>query len=255
MSNCVEIKTVQSSSFKILFEALKEILTECVIDISNDGLKIVSMNNSHVVLVHLKLNAEKFEYYKCDQPKQIGVNMINLHKIIKTINNGDILTIFMETGDDNHLRIKIENSEKNTKTIYKVNLLDIENSNIEIPPTQFNSVVNLTSSDFQKICRNMSKISDTIEIKNIDNQLILTCHGDFCSQETVISANNESPENKDKDEIIQGVFNLKLLTHFTKCTNLSSNIELYLKNDYPLIVKYNVASLGNILLCLAPHNE
>ena len=38
-------------------------------------------------------------------------------------------------------------------------------------------------------------------------------------------------------------------------TNLCSNIELYLKNDYPLIIKYSVASLGDIKLCLTPRVE
>ena len=37
-----------------------------------------------------------------------------------------------------------------------------------------------------------------------------------------------------------------------KCTNLCNQIEMYLENDLPLVVKYNVASLGEIKLCLAP---
>ena len=36
-----------------------------------------------------------------------------------------------------------------------------------------------------------------------------------------------------------------------KCTNLCNQIEMYLENDLPLVVKYNVASLGEIKLCLA----
>ena len=40
--------------------------------------------------------------------------------------------------------------------------------------------------------------------------------------------------------------------HFIKCTPLCSNLEMYLGNDLPLIVKYDVASLGEIKLCLAP---
>jgi len=39
---------------------------------------------------------------------------------------------------------------------------------------------------------------------------------------------------------------------FTKSTNLSNSIELYLKTDYPLILKYSVANLGEIRFCLAP---
>ena len=59
-------------------------------------------------------------------------------------------------------------------------------------------------------------------------------------------------ENQNQNEIIQGVFSLKYLVLFTKCTNLSSSIELYLKNDYPLIIRYQVANLGEVKLCLAP---
>ena len=57
---------------------------------------------------------------------------------------------------------------------------------IQIPPTVFESVITLPSSDFQKICRDMVNISDEIEIKAVDNSLILTCKGEFAEQETVI---------------------------------------------------------------------
>jgi proliferating cell nuclear antigen len=56
-------------------------------------------------------------------------------------------------------------------------------------------------------------------------------------------------------DIVQGVFSLKYLVLFTKCTNLSSSVEIYLKNDYPLIVKFMVASLGELKLCLSPNVE
>ena len=54
------------------------------------------------------------------------------------------------------------------------------------------------------------------------------------------------------NEIVQGVFSIKHLVLFTKCTNLCSTMELYLKNDYPLIIRYDVSSLGSIRLALAP---
>ena len=41
------------------------------------------------------------------------------------------------------------------------------------------------------------------------------------------------------------------LGYFIKCTNLCSQIEIYLENDLPLVVKYDVASLGSIKLCLS----
>jgi proliferating cell nuclear antigen len=257
MTYCLEIRTVQSSAFKILVEALKELLVDTCIEFDETGLKIISMDNSHVVLVHLKLEASKFEYYYCENKLSIGVNMLNLFKLVRAINSNDTLTLFIEKNDLNHIGIKIENGEKNQKTVYKLNLLDLNNPNITIDPAEFNSQINLPSVDFQKIIRDMNQLAEYVEIKNINNQLILSCNGEFCSQETILMDNEgiSCISNKKSDEIVQGVFSLKYLVLFTKCTNLCSTVELYLKNDYPLICLWRVASLGEIRLCLAPQSN
>jgi hypothetical protein len=71
--------------------------------------------------------------------------------------------------------------------------------------------------------------------------------------ETVITfGQNGMTQAKTATEIVQGTFLLKHLVLFTKCTSLCSDISLYLKNDYPLIVEYSVAGLGEIKLALAP---
>lgn len=251
----LEIRTVQASAFKILIEALKELLTDTCIDFDETGLKIVSLDNSHVVLVHLKLDASKFEYFHCENKITIGVNMLNMYKLIRTINSNDTLTLFIEADDVNHLGIKIENGEKNTKTTYKLNLLDLDNPKISINPADFNYEIMLQSADFQKICRDMYNIAEVVEIKNIGNQLILSCKGDFCSQETILADTENNNGAKNNNEIVQGIFNLKYLVLFTKCTNLCSTVELFLKNDYPLLLRYMVASLGEVKLCLAPQSQ
>lgn len=252
----LEVRTVQSSAFKVLIEAMKELLTDTSIEFDETGMKIISMDNSRVVLVHLKLDACKFEHYHCESKIVIGVNMLNMYKLIRSINSNDILTLFIDVDDMNHLGIKIENGEKNTRTTYKLNLLDYDSKKITIDSADFNSVITLPSIDFQKICRDMNNIADFVEIKNVDTQLILSCKGDFCSQETIIADNdNNAITSKNGDEIVQGIFNLKYLVIFTKCTNLCNTVELYLKNDYPLLIKYTVASLGEIKLALAPTTE
>jgi proliferating cell nuclear antigen len=253
----LEVRTVQSSAFRILIEALKELLVDTSIEFDENGVRIVSLDNSKVVLVHLKLDAKKFEFYHCEGKLSIGVNMLNLFKLVRTINSNDTLTLFIENTDINHLGIKIENSEKNQKTVYKLNLLDLNNPSISIDPVEFNSQITLPSVDFQKIIRDMNQIAEFVEIKNINTQLILTCQGEFCSQETILMDNDglSNITNNKTDEIVQGIFSLKYLVLFTKCTNLCSTVSLYLKNDYPIICIWDVASLGSISLALASQSS
>lgn len=257
MSNnyILEVKTVQAAAFRILTEALKEILTDANFVFDDTGLKVMAMDSSHTVLVHLKLTSDNFEYYHCPNKKILGINMINFFKLIKTMGNSDTLTLYVDQDDESTLGIKIENSEKNSITKYKLNLMDLHEDNISIPPAVFDSVITMPSVDFQKICRDMHNLSDNIEIRSLENQIIFSCKGHFASQETIIGETNSGlsfVKNQNPEEIVQGIFALKHLVLFSKCTNLCSSIELYLKNDYPLIIKYAVASLGEIKLCLAP---
>ena len=53
-------------------------------------------------------------------------------------------------------------------------------------------------------------------------------------------------------EIVQGYFGLKQLALFTKLTPLSTDITLHLMNNYPIIIEYSVAGLGDVKLALAP---
>ena len=58
--------------------------------------------------------------------------------------------------------------------------------------------------------------------------------------------------NNDNNDIIQGYYNLKHLVLFTKCTNLCNQIEMYMKNNFPIVIKFSVGSLGSLKLALAP---
>ena len=253
--HCLELRTVQAVAFKVLVEALKELLTDVCIEFDETGMKVVAMDASHVVLVHLKLDAAKFELYHCEGKTTVGVNMLNMHKLIKTINNSDTLTLYIDRDDMNHLHIRIENTEKNARTTFKLNLLDLDHQNIHVDPSEFEEVVTLPSADFQKICRDMHNLAELMEIKSIGSQLMFSCRGDFCCQETVIADSAPAGGAGAAAEVVQGVFSIKHLVMFTKCTNLCPTVELYLKNDYPLIIKYDVSSLGSIRLALMQQSQ
>jgi proliferating cell nuclear antigen len=252
----LNIKTEQAAAFRILIEALKEILTEANFIFDESGVKLMAMDSTHSILIHMKLDANSFEFFHCPNKIVIGVNMLNFFKLIKTMTNSETLTLFIEKENENKLGILINNNEKNSQTVYKLNLLDIADENIKIPPAEFETELSLPSGDFQKIIRDMVNIGENIEIKSIGTQLILNCSGDFASQETVLGETNNGlkfNQVSPKELPIQGLYSLKYLTLFTKCTNLCNQINLYIKNDYPLIIRYSVASLGDIKLCLAPN--
>ena len=260
-NNILSIKTVQIAPFRTLMTALKDILLETNICFKKDGIRIINMDKSHTILAHLFLHADNFELYECKEEKIIiGVNMFHLFKLINSIDNNDTLTMYVEKNDYNdgvisHLGLKFENGDIKQCKTQKLRLIEPDSEELEIPEVTFSSIINLPSSDFQKIIRDLSPLSDKLEIKSVSNELIFKCSGSFASAEirrTEMDGSMEFQLKPDDQKIIQGEFSLKNLGYFIKCTNLCNQIEIYLENNLPLVVKYDVASLGVIKLCLAP---
>lgn len=250
MNNRLEITTVQSSAIRILFESLKDVLTDVNIHANSQGIKIMSMDGSKSAIVHVKLLASQFEKFECPTPVVMGVNMLSLFKILKSIKNNDVIS-FLVTEDTTKLIIKIQNKEKQTEIISTLKLLDIDENLLHIPNIDFDSILTIPASDFQTHIRDLSAISNEITIKTDEESIILEVDGDFASQSIKINKKSTAI-TLDRSKETCNTFNLKYLLLFTKSSNLCNTIEIYLKSNFPIIILYNVANLGQLKFCLAP---
>ena len=254
--NLFEFTTVQSHSIKTLFEVLKDVLTDVNIIFDETGVKIMAMDGNHVALIHLKLEADKFEQYYCKEKTMIGVCMMSFYKLMKTVSNSDTITMFMEENNTDQLHISVRNSDKNSITNFSLKLLDIDEEELEIPDVDIDCIVTMNSNEFQKLCRDMTNIKDTITITSEGDKITFACEGDFAKWETIIGETSHGLMfSKQTDDYISAEYSLKYINLFTKSTNLCNTIELYLKPNYPLIMKYNVGNLGEIRFCLAAKAE
>jgi len=196
-------------------------------------------------LIHLNVKKSKIV---------VGINMTNLYKCIKSINNSDILTLFIDSEDTSRLGIQIENAELNELHVYKANMMDLDEDPLDVPPTSFDTKISIPSNQFHKLCRDMNNNSDTIEIQNIGKTIIVKGNGDIEQNSTLGESINGLKVEREEgnNKIIQGKYELKHLVMFTKCTSLCTTVDIFMKNDYPLVIRYTVASLGYVILCLAP---
>lgn len=259
-NNVLTIRTVQIQPIRNMITAIKDILTDATMTFTKDGLKIINFDKTHTILVNVNLNAYNFESYNCNPNKIIVcANTIHLFKVISTMSNDDTLSIYIEKDDYHdgvvsHLGLQYDNGSIKQCYSQKLRLIEPDTEEMSVPDVEYSTVINLPTSDFQKIIRDMNGISDRIEIKSVGQDLIFSCAGSFAKSKIYRSESNGNMEfiqKSDESIVIQGEFSLKSLSHFIKCTPLCSHLEMYLGNDLPLIVKYNVASLGEIKLCLA----
>jgi len=240
----MKLTTIQASAFKSTFEVLKDILNDVNVFFRPDGMYIVTLDTARTSLIDMHLAAENFEEYECDQEEIIaGINISNTFKLLKTITNNDVLRISINCKE--YMNIEIISENKKTQSNFQLKLLDINESRIEVPDVEMTTITTLPSADFQRLCRDMSNIGTEIEIQRCGKNIQLKCNGDFANQETIIECPEESPT-------ITGLYSLKYMNIFTKATSMCASVQIIqeLGNRF-LILKYNVANLGDLKFYLA----
>jgi proliferating cell nuclear antigen len=234
-------------------------------------IKINAIDPTKSVLINLKLDATNFNVFDCKKNKLVlGVNLGIFYKLIKSMGKSDILELSVDHDDKNSLGIKIDSPDDKKDTEIKMKLLDLNETKMSIPEITFDAVITMESQEFNKLCREMNNIADHVEIKCLSDKIIFTCKGEYANKKTTYRTQTSDDDNEHvlvsishgctksingkpvSPQIVQGVFELKNLVLFAKCASLCNDIEIYMKNNFPLVIKYTVATLGRILLCLSP---
>jgi proliferating cell nuclear antigen len=279
MGYIIELKTTQASAIKIVIDAINSLLTDANFDlypyyIENEssenenvnetkknigGIVLKEVNKTGKILVYMRLDADKFDVYKYNYSKNkitLGIDIGNLLKCLKCMSNFDTMTWLVDEDDINKLIIILESNERKEKKTFKINLMDIDEETYQIDPIQFPYSISLPAQDFHKYCKDMAASTDKIEIKATSNKLYFSGKGEIGNIEFEVGETNGglsiTSTSSNTNEIVQGLFELKFLLIFTKCTNLCNQVILFLKNDYPIIVTYQIAALGEIKLVLSP---
>ena len=223
----------------------------------------MALDNSTSVLLFVKLDADKFTKFICRQESLVlGINFSFLHQLIKFVDRNDELTFIVDDEKKDQLRIRFNRDKKESEATLK--LLDLDETEPMIPNTEFEVIITMSSSDFQKSCRRLKSIGDFVHIKCIDDEVHFSCNGDYSSlvdkyKESEGSISIFYPGKDDEDNkkpfVIEGIYELKNLALFSKCSSLCDDIQLYMKGTHPtclLAIKYTVATLGKLFVCLSP---
>jgi proliferating cell nuclear antigen len=73
--------------------AIKELVTDANFECNEEGINLQAMDNSHVALVAVLLEATGFKRYRCDRPMPLGVNLTSLTKVLKCAKDDDECTL------------------------------------------------------------------------------------------------------------------------------------------------------------------
>ncbi|KAF2756612.1 hypothetical protein EJ05DRAFT_502109 [Pseudovirgaria hyperparasitica] len=252
----LEARLEQANLLKKVVDAIKDLVQDCNFDCNDSGIALQAMDNSHVALVSMMLKSESFSPFRCDRNIALGINLTSLQKVLRCANSEDILTLKAEDAPD-VVNLVFESADSDRLSEYDIKLMDIDQEHLGIPETEYAANISMPSAEFQKICRDLMALSESVAIECTKEGVKFSCNGDIGSGSVTLRShtNVDKPENNveiDLTEPVALTFSLKYLVNFCKASGLSGQVKLCLSNEVPLLVEYGLASNSYLRFYLAP---
>jgi hypothetical protein len=261
-------KTSIVNPIKTTVNVLSGILNETVFYVSAPnpnkpddfaGLEIVTSDGIKNVFIRVDMDADKFDDYYCKPKKyEFCICVQTLNEALKIIEKDDVMTMYIEENDTQNLTIEINNDTNGTHTILQISLFDPEDVYKEKESTDFDAEIVIDGGKFHKLIKEFSGVSEHIDLKCTQKNLIFTGLGKLLKRSTTHKINNGTLTIKKEDskqKIIQGIYDIKNICLFQKCATLCNDISVFMKNNFALTLCYNIPKYGKITVAFTPIDD
>lgn len=255
-----EAKLLNGLKFKKIIDSLRDLVEDANFDCSSSGINVHTMDKLNGALICLTLDNNGFDHYRCDRNISLGINMKYLNSVLKCAHDDDIIT--MKSADQGDtLNIHIETSSQKKTSDFEIKLKVLEQDYLIVPARTFQTKIELPSTDFQKISKDLSSIGDTIAVHTSKEAVRFSTEGDrgFAGVTLKNSIDGEITEQPQREKVtinasepVDILIGARYLNLFAKATQLCSYITIYLGNDQPVEFEYMIEGLGKLQLFLAP---
>lgn len=254
-----EARLNQGSILKKVLDSIKDLVTDANFEADPmDGFKLQAMDSSHVSLVSLKLHSDGFAHFRCDRPLTMGMNLANMAKMLKCAGNDDAITMKADDAGD-VVTFMFESPGQDKISDFELKLMDIDSEHLGIPETDYEVTIKMPSAEFQRICRDLASIGDTVTIAVTKDGVKFTTAGDIGDANITLRQNADDEKEKnisiELSEPVTLTFALRYLNSFTKATPLSDQVMIRLSAQLPIVVQYVIESVGYVAYFLAPKIE
>lgn len=234
-------KTNEGFNFKILGEILHNTLKTISLNITQEGIFSTMIDAHKKLLIDIKLLSTNFSHYSLETSDILfGINISHLYKIISSFKKKDSLLLQIDSDNPNELQIIVTPRERDHTEVSRISIQNIQSLAIEVP-TNYSHPVHVSSSKFQKMCKDMLNIGKEIHVYGNESFCIFECETPGIYKKQIHFGEEVEDEN-----LTHYYFDAEQLVRISKIASLSSLLHVYLSTNYPLLIKANIGTLGTI---------
>lgn len=238
--------------WKNLLAAISTLIEEADFNATPEGIKLRSMDPSHVAMVDFEWQKTAFEEYTCIEPTKIRVNIASMLKVLKRVGSDEILEMLY---DDKTRKLNLTLKGKMMRK-FTMPTLDPAQEEVPTPKITFNCKVKLTASIFRDIIEDVQAVSDNVRLEATAEKLTAAATTELSSAIIEVDKGSDMLLELDVKEPSKATFNLNYLSEITKAgASTSEIVTVEFSSNMPIRLEFDIPQQGRLLYYLAPRIE
>jgi hypothetical protein len=265
MTRIMRLRTVHVIRIRQLLEMLGPLLSEASFVFKSQGVYLRCLTD--IFFIDMQLTT--LEQYECKRQCIVGIEMASFFSCLRSVTQNDVLELSLneETFDCSTptMQVSIETNEGDMYR-FSLRLLALGCERFDIPVIPFQVQLSLPSAKFQSYIKSCMKkgtlcqfSSRSVEYKdNMYHFLYMFTSGDYhrveirtlCSGQAVNldGTKRDTPMSPKCDKM--DLYELKYLQYLCKVAHISPHVHIYLSDEYPLVLQFNVGSMGTLTMSM-----
>lgn len=238
--------------WKNLLTAISTLIEEADFNTTENGLKLRSMDPSHVAMVDFEWSKEAFEEYVCDTPTNIRVNITTMLKLLRRSKSEESLEI---SYDEENKKVDLTLRGKILKKFTMPTLESVEEE-VPTPKLSFNARVKLMSETLKEIVEDSETVSDNINFKAKENKLFVKASSELSNVGMELSKTDGALLELEIKEESDATFNLSYFGEMVKAGSATSEVAtIEFSTNMPIRLEFEMSQQGKLMYYLAPRIE
>lgn len=238
--------------FRNLIGAISSLIEEADFNATPDGIKLRSMDPSHIAMVDFEWPKTAFDIYECSTPTRLRLSVSNILKLLKRTRSDESVEIVYDDANKK-LNITLKN-----KIVRKFITPTLEPSTEEVPTPKvpFNARVKITAASLRDIIDDAQSISDNVKLEVSPERFVVRAAGELTSAVIELEKGSDAILELDAKEACRATYNLNYLGEIIRAGSGASEVtSLEFSTNMPIKVEFEMPQQGRLLYYLAPRIE
>lgn len=241
-----------SEVWKSCIGAISNLIDEADLEFKEDMVVMTAMDPSHIALVDFQLSAEAFEEYDVGGTKKLGVDLVEMDKIMSRAKKND--EFILEFNEDEN-RLKLEFRSDSTRR-FSLPLLELKDEEIPEPDLDFTASAKVSAGVISDALKDAALVNDNIRFELEEGSFLMGIESDTGSAEMELSEGDEGLQELKAEESTEAMYNIGYLDDMIKAASSNDIVEINHGRDLPIQMIFKIASgEGRLKFLLAPRIE